>query len=735
MVRIILASSLLFLSSIHLFAGESSLLVPIAPAKVVSAKLAAAALFVDPKGSNDHDGRTEAKPVKTVQYAANLAQPGDTVYLRAGIYRESVRPRRSGEAGKPITYTSYPGERAQINGADLLEQTWAKGEGVIYSTTVHGRYQSIQNFSNQVFVDGQMMNLARWPNTSLDVSKPIKSAITGLVSKKRDEPTQLTTGVVEDTELGKADINVVGAEINFQPNVDAWSWAFSGKVTAQEKGTITFISPNNSGKDGGGDYPIGSRYFLYNSLALLDAEGEWYLNESTQKLFLITPSKGDPAKHKVEIKRRDWAFDLDERSFITISDVDLFACSITTDRAAGGDGIGVRGNGSTRYPWRGRIDGVAGASDILLTGLKAEYLTHFTDISGHFIQQWGQGSGIILSGSRLKIQDSVLRYSAGNGVTVLGSKNVVINNLIVDVNYSAVDCAGISTGGAAVTEDHELAYNTIARCGRSGITPRGLTNSDGTKQVSRIHHNDLFHCMLQDWDGGGLYTAVDDGKFVRVDHNLAHDIDGFNTSGLYVDYTKNYIFDHNLIWNTEWGFQFQGYFHPNAESKEKKEVNNTLAYHNTIHVKSTSGAPYGPFGFAGSQGKNLGTTIKNNIISINKKSPGWNAFASAYESADTKGNLIWDGSESDKKNNPLFTNLIENDFTLGSDSPAKGKAAALSTVTLDGHSVAPFAVDTLNNPDMGAFPYGVKPWQAGCNLAERTKLAPWGPAQTYGKLR
>ena len=28
---------------------------------------------------------------------------------------------------------------------------------------------------DQVFVDGVMMNLARWPNTSLDVSRPVKA--------------------------------------------------------------------------------------------------------------------------------------------------------------------------------------------------------------------------------------------------------------------------------------------------------------------------------------------------------------------------------------------------------------------------------------------------------------------------------------------------------------------------------------------------------------------------------
>jgi len=718
-------------STLPIFA-ESPLLVPVVQPKAPDNKLATPALFVDPKGSDKNDGLSPEKSLSSIRRAADLAQPGDTIYIRAGTYRESVRPTQSGTAGKPITFTSYPGERAQINGTDLINTPWQKKSDNVYFTQLSGHYQSASNYALQVFVDGEMIHLARWPNTTPDLSRPVKSAITDFVSKTRDKAANLTTGIVEDTDLAKANINATGAEIYFQPNTEAWSWAFSGRVIAQENGKLTFVSPNDSGKDGGVGYPIGSRYYLFNSPDLLDAPGEWYLDERTQELFIF--STDDPAKQRIEIKRRDWAFDLDERSHITIRDLDLFACSITTDRAAGGDGIAYHADGESRYPWRGKVMGIASAHDIILSGLKASYLTHFTDISGHFFLQWGQGSGIILSGSNLTLKDSVLQYSAGNGVTVLGRGNRVLNNLIIDTNYAALECAAINTGGAAVTQDHEFAYNTIARCGRSGITPRALANSDPAKLVTRIHHNDIFHCMLQDWDGGGLYTAADDGQFVRVDHNLAHDIDGFNTSGLYIDFSKNYVFDHNVIWNTEWGFQFQGAHGTDGKSAMDTAMNNTLAYHNTILVTNTSGAPYGPFGFAGSKGGNKGTVLANNIVAIRSKTPGWKPFSDAYKDAENKKNHVWDGNAADASN-PKFTNLESSDFTLAATSPAAGKAITLTSVERDGITVSPFAADTPANPDLGAFPIGAPAWQAGCNLPERTLLAPWGPAKTLGKNR
>ncbi len=723
-----LALTLALCASVH--AAESPLLRPAAPRPPAETALAASAYFVSPDGADKNDGRSPEKPFKTIARAAAVAGPGDTVYLRAGVYRETVRPANSGTPEQPITFTSYPGERAQISGADLLPKSWsAQKDKEIYATYVHGALPTAGNAALQVFVDGQMMNLARWPNTSLDISHPTKSAITAFISKNRDAALNLTTGVVEDTALAAANIDAQGAEIFFQPNTGAWSWTFTGHVTAQDRGRLTFVSPNDTGKDGSGKvYAVGSRYYLFNTPALLDAPGEWYFDAKTRQLSLITPDRDDPAKHRVEVKRREWAFDLDERSNIIIRDLDLFACSITTDRHAGGDAQGYRADGSTRYPWRGANSGIAPATNILISGIKAEYLSHFTDLSGHFFLQWGQNTGIVLSGRNLILRDSVLRYSAGNGVTVMGKGNFVLNNLILDTDYAGIDCAAVNTGGAAVTLDHEIAYNTIARCGRSGITPRALANSNPEAPLARIHHNDIFHCMLQDWDGGGLYTAAGDGGFLRIDHNLAHDIDGFNNSGLYTDYAKNYILDHNVIWNAEWGIQIQGY----AKDRDGKEVNNTLCFNNTILVTNTSGAPYGPFGFAGSKGGNVGSIIANNLIGITKKTPGWAPFASGYGSAEKFANRVWEGTDSQ---NPRFRNAAAGDFTLAEGSPAIGAAKPLEAVKRDGVTVPPFAADTPPHADQGALPSNAEPWQAGCDLPERPTLAPWGPVSTHGKMR
>lgn len=53
-------------------------------------------LIVSVAGADSADG-TDAKPYRTISAAAAFAQPGDTILVKPGIYRERVTPPRGGE--------------------------------------------------------------------------------------------------------------------------------------------------------------------------------------------------------------------------------------------------------------------------------------------------------------------------------------------------------------------------------------------------------------------------------------------------------------------------------------------------------------------------------------------------------------------------------------------------------------------------------------------------------------
>ncbi len=79
----------------------------------------AADLFVSVDGDNSAPG-TEAAPLRTIQKGASLAGPGDTVWIRGGVYAERVLlASKAGTAEQPITIRSQPGETAVIDLAGI----------------------------------------------------------------------------------------------------------------------------------------------------------------------------------------------------------------------------------------------------------------------------------------------------------------------------------------------------------------------------------------------------------------------------------------------------------------------------------------------------------------------------------------------------------------------------------------------------------------------------------------
>lgn len=79
----------------------------------------AATLHVDNSAKLDGDG-SATHPFHTIQKAADIVNPGDTVVIYPGIYYETVRLRRFGKAERPVTFRAdkIMKNRVIITGAD-----------------------------------------------------------------------------------------------------------------------------------------------------------------------------------------------------------------------------------------------------------------------------------------------------------------------------------------------------------------------------------------------------------------------------------------------------------------------------------------------------------------------------------------------------------------------------------------------------------------------------------------
>jgi hypothetical protein len=78
------------------------------------------ALYVATNG-NDSNSGTLAAPLRTVQRAVDLAQPGHTIYIRGGTYAPStnIQILKNGTSSQPITMRNHNSERVIIDGENM----------------------------------------------------------------------------------------------------------------------------------------------------------------------------------------------------------------------------------------------------------------------------------------------------------------------------------------------------------------------------------------------------------------------------------------------------------------------------------------------------------------------------------------------------------------------------------------------------------------------------------------
>lgn len=101
----------------------------------LAVRLPAAELYVAPNGQDSHPGTPQAR-LRTIQRAADLAQPGDTITVHQGVYRERVNPPRGGESDeKRIVYRAARGERVVITGSEVVKG-WEKVDGDMWKVTL-----------------------------------------------------------------------------------------------------------------------------------------------------------------------------------------------------------------------------------------------------------------------------------------------------------------------------------------------------------------------------------------------------------------------------------------------------------------------------------------------------------------------------------------------------------------------------------------------------------------------
>ncbi|MBC8140271.1 MAG: right-handed parallel beta-helix repeat-containing protein [Armatimonadetes bacterium] len=121
-------------------------------------------LYVSPAGSDKNDGKSLKTAFATAQYAADKAEPGDTVFFAEGKHTAPVGKTlltvtRSGVPGKPIVFKNAPGARPvlvnnggweaiKVSGASHLQFRGLSLRGIAPEITVAEAEREKNNLNN-----------------------------------------------------------------------------------------------------------------------------------------------------------------------------------------------------------------------------------------------------------------------------------------------------------------------------------------------------------------------------------------------------------------------------------------------------------------------------------------------------------------------------------------------------------------------------------------------------------
>lgn len=110
---------------------------------------------VSPAGSDVNDGSISS-PLRTINAAAQKAQPEDVVTVHNGTYREWVNPLNGGASdSKRIIYRVAEGEKAELKGSELIK-TWTKeknGKGVWKVVLPNDFFGNYNPYADKIFGD------------------------------------------------------------------------------------------------------------------------------------------------------------------------------------------------------------------------------------------------------------------------------------------------------------------------------------------------------------------------------------------------------------------------------------------------------------------------------------------------------------------------------------------------------------------------------------------------------
>ncbi len=460
-----------------------------------------ASVFVAPDG-NDANPGTLGKPFRTIQRAVDSLSAGDTCFVRAGVYRETVTLSKSGEADRPLRVRAYPGERVVLDGTERVRGTLEQANGQLLRVRTDLRFE-------QLFAGDTMLTEARWPNCAPD------RVLTrdGWATAGPDSEYQ----TLRDPELAGTGIDWNGAMAILNVAHQFWSWSRVVEGYAPGSDALPYVISMNPFHTEGRNWWHDDYYYLIGKREALDAPGEWHLAEDGM-LSLVAPAGVPRDALNLRAKQRDYGIVAESVRDVEISGLHFFGCSFRfTDCERC-----VIEYCNLLYPSYAR--GVPNAEE---KGRRKPC------------------PGTMVSGTENVVRSCSFAYCPNYGVVLQGQRNVIENCIVHDVNWTGtLHYTAVALRGRGIDKPANVArHNTLYNVGNAIVTCSG--------PFSVVEYNHVHHGGLISADVSLLYTSMPSANGLEFRYNWVHDSLSPNHSlGIRGDdKTRGLRVHHNVVWN------------------------------------------------------------------------------------------------------------------------------------------------------------------------------------------
>jgi len=260
----------------------SSVAVSIFIALLMCSPALATTYYVSGTGSDQNSGLTQSTAFLTLQTAANVTQPGDTVFVMNGTY--AVNPAlwhqavlliaKAGTSAAPIKYAAYPGQHPIITGAnnpklwDVVEITASYISFSGFEVVGNAQYVTLAQATATASQEEQQYLQSRAASPAVPIAYPSDSSTNGnCVDIENSVHVTIEQNVVHDCsasgiDAGKSDYTSIENNVVF--NTSWW--------TVYDTSGINLFGTMNS------DNYTGYKNYILNNISFGNGNTQAYYN-------------------------------------------------------------------------------------------------------------------------------------------------------------------------------------------------------------------------------------------------------------------------------------------------------------------------------------------------------------------------------------------------------------------------------------------------------------------------